>query len=179
MDNICCGQMTKSNVCIFVEKLTDISMLQRACSFTIGKDSKASLSKLYDCEHSPIRTQMFWIEMKDIPTFVAVHFSRHKVGVEHYILTKRDDRGGDKKEDRYTPINHAMFLNAQSLINMARKRLCKGAHWQTVEVMQGIKDCIKLVDPDLYLYLVPECIYRGNVCHELKSCGLCKKKELT
>ena len=72
------------NATITVEKLTDISLLRRACAVTMGAESsKARLETFYNCERSPIRTQMFWIEMKGIPSFVSVHLVRHKIGVEH------------------------------------------------------------------------------------------------
>ena len=79
---------------ITVTKLTDKSLVDRACSFTAGSSVEVkSLYKMYKSEHSPIRTQMFWIEMEDIPTFVSVHLVRHKIGVEHFVKSNRLDRG--------------------------------------------------------------------------------------
>ena len=78
---------------ITVTKLTDKSLVDRACSFTAGSSIEVkSLYKMYKSEHSPMRTQMFWIEMEDIPTFVSVHLVRHKIGVEHFCSTRREDR---------------------------------------------------------------------------------------
>jgi thymidylate synthase ThyX len=70
-----------------------------------------------------------------------------------------------------------MLVNAQTLINMARKRLCSKAHKETMDTMMAIKDEIAWVDPDLAKFLVPECEYRGNFCHEPRSCGRCPKKK--
>ncbi len=156
---------------ITVTKLTDVDLCRLACAFTSGKDSSMTLEKIYRCEHSPIRTQLFWIEMRGIPTFVSVHFVRHKIGVEHFVKSHRDDRGGTGTEDRNTPVDHAMLINAQALINMARKRLCRKAHAETQSVMRQIAFSIHSTDPDLFAYLEPDCFYR-NGCHELKSCGL-------
>lgn len=155
---------------IIVEKLTERELMRKACSFTINQASNMTLDKIYRCVHSPIRTQMFTVEMIDIPTFVSVHFVRHKHGVEHYVRSNRDDRGGNGTEDRNTPVNHLMLCNAQALINMARKRLCSKAHKTTVEVMAAIKSQVSLVDPTLAKYLIPECEYR-NGCHEQRPCG--------
>ena len=160
---------------ISVTKLTDKSLMHRACSSTLGGtggSSGPSLHDIYKCEHSPIRTQLFWVEMEDIPTFVSVHLVRHKIGVEHYVETKRDDRGGDGSEDRDTPVHHCMLLNAQTLINMAKKRLCSKAHKTTQTVMRLICERTREVDPELYPFLVPDCIYRGEKCHELKPCSM-------
>ena len=63
-----------------------------------------------------------------------------------------------------------MLINAQSLINMARKRLCMKAHKETRMIMESIKEAIENIDPDLAKCMIPECQYRGQ-CHELKSCG--------
>ena len=155
---------------INVEKLTDVSLVRRACEFTSRKPSKITLDKIYQCEHSPLRTQMFWIEMRDIPTFVSVHLVRHKFGVEHFVESNRDDTKKDSGiVDRNTLVNHAMLINAQALINMARKRLCSKTHTSTLLVMAYICSEVQIVDKDLAEYLVPDCVYRGG-CNELKSC---------
>jgi hypothetical protein len=157
---------------ITARKLTDLALLQRACAVTMGRESsRAQLDALYDCEHSPIRTQIFWVEMLGIPSFVSVHLVRHKVGVEHFVRSLRDDRGGKGDEGRDTLVNHMMLINAQALIQMARKRLCSAAHIQTRRVMAALRDAVAETDPVLARYLVPECDYRGGWCHELKSCG--------
>lgn len=158
---------------IYIEKITNVDLMRRACKFTTHgqTDSMMTLDKTYRCEHSPLRTQIFWIEMLRIPTFVSVHLTRHKIGVEHFVQTMREDRGAQTVADRNTPVNHAMLINAQALINMARKRLCMKAHPETRLLMEHIKDHMRHVDPDLAKYMVPECVYRGDVCHELRPCG--------
>jgi hypothetical protein len=157
---------------ISARKLTDLALLQRACAVTMGREnSRAQLEALYDCEHSPIRTQLFWIEMLSIPSFVSVHLVRHKVGVEHFVRSLRDDRGGRGDEGRDTPVNHVMLINAQALIQMARKRLCGAAHIRTRRIMAALRDAVAAADPVLARFMVPECDYRGGWCHELKSCG--------
>lgn len=155
-----------------VTKLTDIDLLRKACESTMhGKESKLTLDNAYRCMHSVIRTQIFYVEMVDIPTFVSVHFVRHSQGVTHFVKSNRDDRGGSGTEDRLTPVTHSFICNAETLINMARKRLCLKAHEKTIEAMKEIKVCVSLSDPDLGKYMVPECEFRGNKCHELKPCG--------
>ena len=113
---------------------------------------------------------MFVVEMQDIPTFVSVHFVRHKIGVEHYVRTNRVDRGGDDTANRLTPVAHLMVCNAQALINMARKRLCGKASLETQEVMHLIWHGVNDVDPELASCMVPDCEYRGG-CHEFSPCG--------
>lgn len=158
---------------ITITKLTDQSLARRACQFTMHShaESKIELFDLYACEHSPMRTQLFWIEMTGIYNFVSVHLVRHHVGVDHFVQTNREDRGADEVADRYTLVNHAMLGNAQAIVNMARRRLCHQASEETTEVLQTIKDEMVAVDPALSIFMEPECVYRGMVCHERRMCG--------
>lgn len=156
---------------ITVTKLTDEKLMQAACSATMrGRESKMTLDRIYKAKHSPIRTQIFWIVMENIPTFVSVHFVRHSQGVTHFVGTNREDRGGELA-NRLTPINHSMLANAEALMNMSYKRLCGQASAETYEVMQRIKEEIMWVDPALYPHLVRECEYRNGICPEFKCCG--------
>lgn len=158
---------------ILIEKLTDERILRRACDMTRKAGMVASqmtLEKIYRCEHSPIRTQTFWIELRGIETFVSVHLVRHKFGVEHFVESNRDDRGGSGKEDRYTPVNHGMFINAQALINMSLKRLCYASHGRTVATWMKLRRAMRRVDPALSDAMVPACVYRNGICPELREC---------
>lgn len=154
-------------------KITDINLLRSTCEATMHThvDSKMTRAGIYNCEHSPIRSQMFVVKMEGIPSYVSVHLVRHKIGVEHFVQTMRDDRGAKEVADRNTPVNHTMILNAQTLINMAKKRLCYKASDKTREVFNLIVDAVAVVDEDLPKFLEPECIYRGGFCHEPKMCG--------
>ncbi len=80
---------------IQVTKLTDLDLLHRANEFTTGHESKMSLERAYFYGHSPIRTQIFWVEMVDIPLFVASQLVRQHVGVQFFQRSKRTDRGGE------------------------------------------------------------------------------------
>ena len=161
---------------IKVTKITDKSLADLACSYTTGNEVNVrDMHKLYMSEHSPIRTQMFVVEMQDIPTFVSVHLVRHKIGVEHFVRSNRPDRGGDGTADRNTPVNHMMLINAQALITMARKRLCFKASKETRDVMLKILDGVWGVDKELSDCMMPDCEYR-NGCHEFSSCGYWENK---
>lgn len=73
--------------------------------------------------------------------------------------------------DRQTPVNLGLFLNAQSLIDIAKFRLCCQAHKETITVFQALKDEITKVDPDLAKLMVRKCVYRGGICGESRCCG--------
>lgn len=154
---------------ITVTQLTDIELARKACSFTSSKESKITLERLAQCEHSPLRCIMFSVEMRDIPTFVSVHLVRHKIGVEHFVKSNREDLPGYTGDTgRNHPVNHMMLINAQALIQLARKRLCTKAHAETQEV---VRDIVSKLPPELAKFCVPECEYRGGICYELKPCG--------
>jgi hypothetical protein len=153
-----------------VNKLTDYSLMKEAMEFTSGRDIKlnrANMEWMYDAEHSPIRTQLFVVKMYEIPTYVSVHFVRHKVGIEHFVKSNRDK---NIPIDRNTPVNHMMVLNSHALMNMSHDRLCKTADKVTVQVMNMIKGEIQAVDSILANFLIPKCEYRGK-CPERRGCN--------
>lgn len=207
---------------VTVRKLTDRELMLEACESTFAGKSNQSLLSMYKSEHSPSRTQLFWIKLEDIPLYVASHLVRHHVGTEKFQLTHRTDRKGggasvdsiidelhscfgdasdpllygkelgDKFDDlikelkdksgRMAPTNLTMMTNAQSLIDMAKLRLCKQASKHTQEVYGEIVDEIYNVDSELAVLMVPKCIYRNGLCGEPKPCGFNKtdrfKKDL-
>ncbi len=156
---------------VTARKLIGDDIMRRACEMTLrpGMTSNARLFKLYRCEHSPIRTQTFWIEAEQIPTFVSVHLVRHKIGFEPFVQSNRDDRGGDAVVTRDTPVNMGMLTNAAALIAVSRKRLCLCSHKRTVAVWLRVRRAIREADPVLADFMVPECVYRG-FCPEMREC---------
>lgn len=156
---------------ITATKITNVDEIRIAAGATLqpGKESQVDFAEMLQCEHSPIRTQLYKLEMIGIPTFVSVHLVRHKYGVDHFVTSNRDDRGV-KDVDRNTPVNHTMYINAQALITMARKRLCWKSHNKTVGIKNRICKAIKKVDPVMASFMVPECVYRNGLCPEVKMC---------
>ena len=125
-------------------------------------------------EHSPIRQLM--IKWKwSIKSWISVHFVRHKIGIEHYVSTQRDDRRTDQDGSRdsaaqSTRVTHECIANAQAIINISRKRLCMQAHAETREAWREMLKELKVKEPELVSVCVPECVYRG-FCPEMKCCG--------
>ena len=68
-----------------------------------------------------------------------------------------------------------MSVNAQELIFMAHKRLCKQASEETRQVMQEIVKQVITLCPYMKDVLVPMCVYRNGKCTEMFSCK--NKKE--
>lgn len=155
-----------------ITKLTDTDLLNQAFQRTGRGTMNVSLLDAYRWEHSPMRTQLFWVEMDGIALFASTHILRHTTGAEPFIRTQRPDRGGDVDEGRWSPHDHAILLNAQTLINMAKARLCYKAHVETRAIMQALKEAVMIVDRDLACYMVPQCVYRNGLCQEEpRGCG--------
>ena len=160
---------------ITIIDLTDDTIMRRACDMTRKpgvEPSKISRAKLLRCEHSPVRLIKFWIELHGIPTFVSTHLVRHKFGVEHFVESNRDDRGGkgDDKVNRLTPVSHGMEANAAALIAMSKKRLCHNSHKKTVAVWSRLRKHMADICPEMSDAMVPECVYRNGFCPELREC---------
>lgn len=147
---------------------------------TIGKeggqdpDSSWKLRILF-AEHSPIRQLKYTIRFYDIPYWIAMHFARHKVGVEHYVSTQRDDRTGEDRDSKPqdAPVMYTMVADAQAIINISKVRLCNQAHVETRKAWEKAILEIRKIDPELAMVCVPQCVYRG-FCPEFKPCGYVK-----
>ena len=116
--------------------------------------------------------------------WVGVHLLRH----EHmlpFIHSQREDRrklncsrdelpqGSENDQD--------FVVNAQTLINISRKRLCRCASKETQEAWRAVKSEITKQDKVMADKMVPNCVYSG-FCREFNCCGYVNteayKKEL-
>ena len=153
-------------------------LLCKQCALnTIGKDSydfptEQWKRKILKAEHSPIRTLWFAFKI-EMPYWVSVHFVRHKYGVEHFVQSQRDDRTNNNIPRAEKPqgemVTHIMYVNAQELMFMARRRLCNQASKETREVMKMIVKEVLKTNPEFKGLLVPMCKYQGR-CPEFTPC---------
>ena len=67
-------------------------------------------------------------------------------------------------------VDHTIRVNAQALITISRKRLCRQASKETREVWAAVIEAVRAVEPELASVCVPDCVYRGH-CNEMKPCG--------
>lgn len=145
-------------------------------------------------EHSHIKLVEYTIRFSDLRQWVGVHLLRHPF-VLPFIHSQRVDRREDiealtdkvvsileddiKNSQDFNrrdylfqgqPNDQDFVVNAQTLINISRKRLCSCASKETREAWQLAKDAIAEVDPIVVKFMVPNCIYRG-FCPERFCCG--------
>lgn len=157
---------------------------------TIGKDeinkepSNSWKARMLLAEHSPIKLVEYCIKFKGLRQWVGVHLLRHGFTLPFIHSQREDRRDLDCPRDELpqgTPNDQDFVVNAQSLINISRKRLCRCASKETREAWEAVKKEMKNVDPVMASKMVPNCVYSG-FCRELNCCGYCNtekfKKEL-
>lgn len=179
---------------ITVRRLTDWSEVLNAARFTVNlpdvgfEPSEKFKRELLMAEHSPIRVLLFEITMKEVPSWVSQHISRHDAFAmhtvregaadTHFVATQRSDRTGKNRNKlpQDAPVDHRIILNAQDLINISRRRLCVCASYETRMVWEAIKREIAKIEPVVADHMVRECIYRG-FCTERTKCGFSETKK--
>jgi len=156
--------------------------IKNACRTTVNKNhtdkepTESFKMKLLISEHSPIRLlKISWL-WENIKSWIATHYSRHHVGIEKFISTQRSDRTGINRDElpQGSLVNFEAEANAQSLIDMARRRLCFQSSKETRKYMEELKWELWEEEPELADVLVPNCIYRCG-CPEFQDCGFFKK----
>ena len=164
---------------VIVKQDTPWSRALDAARRTIGKEptgkepSDSWKAKILLAEHSPIKLVEYTIHFKSLRQWVGVHLLRHGFMLP-FIHSQREDRrklncsrdelpqGSENDQD--------FVVNAQTLINVSRKRLCSCASPETREAWQAVKNEIMKTDPVMASKMVRNCVYSG-FCRELKCCG--------
>ena len=152
-------------------------VVKNAAMNTIGKSEGKYPNRKWKrailrSEHSPIRLLEFTIRIYEIPYWVSVHLTRHKIGIEHFVSTQRTDRTGIRRDDlpQGALVDHTIRVNAQALITISRKRLCRQASLETRRMWEAVIAAVSEVEPEIAEMCQPECVYRG-FCTEMKPCG--------
>ncbi len=140
-----------------------------------GEPSSAWKRRMLLAEHSPIRQLMVQWKWRGLKYWVSVHFVRHKIGIEHFVRTQRTDRTGADRDQiaQSAAVDHECLANAQAIISISRKRLCRQASPETQAAWRAFLDALASREPELASVCVPECVYRG-FCPELNGCGYCR-----
>jgi hypothetical protein len=151
--------------------------LVMACQATSGKMITPPISdswkkRMLLSEHSPIRLLVFSWTWESLPYFSSVHFVRHKIGIEHFVKSQREDRTGVPRNTiaQDAPVTHHCVANMQAIINISKVRLCATASKETRGAWQEVVDNITALDGVLGSVCVPMCVYSG-FCRQFKPCG--------
>lgn len=157
---------------------------------TIGKEpidkepSDSWKARVLLAEHSPIKLVEYLISFKSLRQWVGVHLLRHGFTLP-FIHSQREDRRklncSRDELPQGTPNDQDFVVNAQSLINISRKRLCTCASKETREALEAVKEEVRKIDPIMAEKMVRNCVYSG-FCREMNCCGYVNtenfKKEL-
>lgn len=153
-------------------------MICKMCTLvTVGKEAKQTPTdewkhKLLKAQHSPIRELHFVFRLIDVPYWVSVHLCRH-VHAQPYVKSQRNDRQSeyDRTEaPQSARVDMMWSMNAEELITIAKKRLCKKASEETREVVQKMCKLVIEKCPEFDGLLEPACGWQGGNCHEMIPC---------
>lgn len=173
---------------VTVKRLTEWSIVLDSARTTVGKEdlskepSDQFKKDILVKEHSPIRNLIYEIIWNDIPYWVAMHFRTHHIGFHSgeddlfFVQTQRTDRTQTERDNlpQNTKVKLRAVLNAHSIINVSRVRLCRLAAKETREAWSEMLDELEKIEPILYGLCQENCIYRGACPEGKQSCGLWK-----
>ena len=150
--------------------------VKRRALVTIGKKPVTEPTEewkhdILKARHSPIRRLMFSFYL-ECPYWVSVHLCRH-IHAQPYVKSQRNDRQSEYDRN-YAPQNESVSMiwdvNAEELMVIANKRLCKQASEETRQVVKMMCELVMSEYPEFKGLLVPSCVYNGHICHEMKPC---------
>jgi hypothetical protein len=127
--------------------------------------------KILRAKHSPIRVLEFAFDI-ELPYWVSVHLARH-VHAQPFIRTQRNDRQNEydrRKAPQDAPVRMIFFANAEELMTIAQKRLCKQASEETRKAVQMMCDLVLEKMPEFDGLFAPPCVRYGR-CDEMFPCG--------
>jgi hypothetical protein len=115
------------------------------------------------------------IHFERIRQWVTVHLVRHWLGFIPFVHSQRADRRAlDVTRDELpqgAENDMDVLVNAQSLINISRKRLCGKASLETRHAWEKVRKEMKVKDKAMADVMVPECVYRGFCPYGKDTCG--------
>lgn len=155
-------------------------------------------------EHSQIKLVEYRISFKDLRQWVGVHLLRHPF-VLPFIHSQRSDRDAERMNEAVDKVmsiieddvkndpdfnmrdyrfqgegnDQDFYVNAQTLVNISRKRLCTTASRETRYAWAIVKNAIKEFDPMMAHCMVRQCVYRG-FCPEMHpACQYWRTEQFT
>lgn len=154
----------------------DWAEVRRRALVTVGKKkcdvpTNSWKEKILRARHSPIRRLHFSFYI-ECPYWVSVHLCRH-IHAQPYVKSQRNDRQSEydrNKAPQDQTVCMIWDMDAEELMIIANKRLCKKASEETREVVKEMCKQVIYRCPEFFNELVPMCVREGG-CHEMKPCG--------
>lgn len=150
--------------------------VKRRALVTVGKKpltapAEAWKRNILRARHSPIRYLMFSFYI-ECPSWVSVHLCRH-VHAQPYVKSQRNDRQTDYDRNKAPQDSEVCMIydvNAEELMVIANKRLCRQASEETRTLVQMMCDAVLKEHPEFDGLLEPQCSRNGGVCYEMYPC---------
>lgn len=149
---------------------------KRRALVTIGKNpvnppDENWKREILNARHSPIRYLRFSFYI-ECPSWVSVHLCRH-IHAQPYVKSQRNDRQSEydrNKAPQDATVCMIFDCNAEELMTIANKRLCKKAAKETRDLVWLM--CLEAgcKNPEFVPFLVPMCKYHGCVFREINGC---------
>ena len=162
-----------------IEHPTDRDWLEvkRRALVTVGLKPVSAPSdgwkrQILAARHSPIRYLRFSF-LIECPSWVSVHLCRH-VHAQPYVKSQRNDRQNEydrNKAPQDATVCMIYDVNAEELMVIANKRLCRQASEETREVVRMMCDAVLKKNPEFDGLLEPQCARNGGRCYEMYPCG--------
>ena len=127
--------------------------------------------KILRARHSPIRTLQFAFYLENVPYWVSTHLARH-VHAQPFIRSQRNDRQDEYDRDaarQDAPVDMIWYMNAEELLTIANKRLCRLAAQETRAVVRMMRHLAVEKCPEFEGLLAAPCKLTG-VCNEMQPC---------
>lgn len=143
-------------------------MFAKSCALvTIGKHSGKAPDmewkhKMLRAKHSPIRTLNFAFYLHNVPYYVSTHLARHVHSVP-FIKSQRNDRQSDYDRNaarQDEPVDMIWYMNAEELLTVASKRLCRKADETTRGIVKLMCCLVADLCPEFRGLMAPAvCVY--------------------
>lgn len=154
----------------------DWAFAKQCALVTIGKEMKTAPDMAWKhailrARHSPIRTLQFAFYLEGVPYWVSTHLARH-VHAQPFIRSQRNDRQSeyDRNAARQdAPVNMIWYMNAEELMTIAEKRLCKLAAKETRTVVKLMCGLVIYECPEFKGLFAAHCAKYGG-CDEMYPC---------
>lgn len=149
----------------------------KSCALvTIGKHSGKAPDmewkhKMLRAKHSPIRTLNFAFYLHNVPYYVSTHLARHVHSVP-FIKSQRNDRQSDYDRNaarQDAPVDMIWYMNAEELLTVASKRLCRKADPATQEIIKRMRTLVLDHCPEFRGLMAPPCAFMDE-CPEMEPC---------
>lgn len=164
---------------ISIQQLNDWVLVRNLARLTQGKPpiftevSEEFKRKMLISRHEPLKAINYVITV-ECPQWVAMHLVRHKHSL-HFVQSIRDDITGETRDPNKI-IQYTFIANPVGLMDIAEKRLCKKASYETRKLMRLICLEFESIEPLLFERLEPQCIVKGYCPEQFKPCGYTKSE---